>query len=248
MVIPSYNEAARLPATLRTVRAYLAQRFERSELIVVDDGSTDDTVAVAETGGARVLRQPANAGKGAAVRAGMLAAAGDVVLFSDADLSTPIEEVEQALARLAEGYDVVIGSRALPDSDVQVRQNVVRDRLGKLFNVFVRAAAGLPFRDTQCGFKCFTRRAARVVFAQCVVNGFAFDVEALLVADRLGFRTTDIPVRWINSPASRLNMLWHPWQMLAELAGIRWRDWRARAGHSDSSSPAGAPPPPSPPS
>jgi dolichyl-phosphate beta-glucosyltransferase len=231
---------------LRAVRAYLDHHFARAELIVVDDGSTDNTAAVAAAGGATVLRQPANAGKGAAVRAGMLAATGDVVLFSDADLSTPIEEVEKALARLADGYDVVIGSRALPDSDVQVHQNFVREHLGKVFNVFVRALSGVPFRDTQCGFKCFTRRAARAVFAQCVVNGFAFDVEALLVARRLGYRATDIPVRWVNSPASRLNILWHPWQMLGELIVIRWRDWRARAGHSGSSSPpAASPPPPS---
>jgi dolichyl-phosphate beta-glucosyltransferase len=238
VVIPAYNEAARLPATLRTVAEYLTRRCRRFEIIVVDDGSTDETATLAETAGARVLRQPTNTGKGAAVRAGMLAATGDVVLFSDADLSTPIEELEPALHLLGQGWDVVIGSRALPDSNVQVHQNILRESLGKAFNVFVRTLAGLPFRDTQCGFKCFTRTAAQQVFARCAVNGFAFDVEALLVAQRLGCRVTDMPVRWVNSPASRVRMLVHPWQMLGELLRIRWRYRRHSVSSGDGAEPS----------
>lgn len=234
-----------MPATLRTVHAYLTNHFDRFEIVVVDDGSTDNTASLAEAGGARVLRQRVNTGKGAAVRAGMLAAAGDIVLFSDADLSTPIEEVAKALDRLGQGWDVVIGSRALPDSDVQLHQNFVREYMGKTFNVLVRALAGLPFRDTQCGFKCFTRRAAQAVFAQCVVDGFAFDVEALLLARRLGFRVTDMPVRWVNSAASRVKIWVHPWQMVVELLQIRWHHWRAGAGHSISSGGAVGPSAPS---
>jgi dolichyl-phosphate beta-glucosyltransferase len=245
VVIPAYNEATRLPATLRAVHEYLTNHFDRFEIVVVDDGSTDNTAGAAEAGGARLLRQPTNTGKGAAVRDGMLAGAGEIVLFSDADLSTPIEEVEKALDRLAQGWDVVIGSRALPDSDVQLHQNFVREYMGKAFNVFVRVLAGLPFRDTQCGFKCFTRRAAQTVFAQCVIDGFAFDVEALSVARRLGFRVTDMPVRWVNSPASRVNIWVHPWQMLGELLQIRWRHWRAGTGHSVSSGGAVGPSAPS---
>jgi len=226
VVIPAFNEETRLAKTLPVVLDYLRAQFERFELLVIDDGSTDQTAVIAETVGARVLRLPVNTGKGAAVRAGMLAASGEIVLFSDADLSTPIAEIAQALVLHREGIDVVMGSRALPASDVQLHQNIIRESMGKMFNVFVRLLAELPFRDTQCGFKSFRRAAAQAVFERCRVNGFAFDVEALIIAQRLGYRLADMPVRWVNSPQSKVKILLHPLQMFIELVGIRWRNRR----------------------
>jgi dolichyl-phosphate beta-glucosyltransferase len=231
VVIPAYNEERRLPASLPAIHGYLSSRFDRFEIIVVDDGSTDGTAALVKwfAGTAphvRLLTVTPNRGKGHAVRHGMLAAGGDVVLFSDADLSTPIEEVEGMLDLIARDAQVVVASRALPGSDIQVRQRFLRQRMGEVFNLLVRALVGLPFVDTQCGFKCFTRPVAQAVFGRARIDGFAFDVEALLLARRLGFRTVDVPVRWVNSPESRVTMFRHSAQMLVDLLRIRVHEAR----------------------
>jgi dolichyl-phosphate beta-glucosyltransferase len=203
------------------------------EIIVVDDGSTDDTVTLVEqfrsrAREVRLIRFSRNQGKGAAVRAGMVAAVGDAVLFSDADLSTPIEEVEPALKLIREGSDVVIGSRALAGSQVLVHQTLLRESLGRLFNRLIRAFLRIPFRDTQCGFKLFRREAAHAVFQRARIDGFAFDVETILIALRSGYRVRELPVRWVNDPESRVTLLHHPAQMLADL-------WRIRRSLGDSS-------------
>ena len=169
-----------------------------------------------------------NQGKGAAVRAGMLAATAEVVLFSDADLSTPIEELGGALKLLEEGSDVVIGSRALPGSRILVRQNRLREWLGKLFNLLLRAILQIPFRDTQCRFKLFRREAAHAVFQRVCTHGFAFDVEAILIALQLGYRVREMPVNWLNDLESRVTLLRHPAQMRVDL----WRIRRAIASRS----------------
>jgi dolichyl-phosphate beta-glucosyltransferase len=228
VVIPASNEERRIGPTLERVAAYLKSRPFGSEVIVVDDGSTDATAARAEEAlrgfpRSRVLGRAENRGKGFSVREGVLAAEGDFILFLDADLSTPIEEIEKFWPVIRAGHDIVIGSRALPGSDVQVRQNRIRQLMGKTFNLFVRLflIRGIP--DTQCGFKLFGREAARAVFARLETRGFAFDVEALLLARRLGFRVAQVPVVWRNSPPSKVRLVGSSARMLAELWSIRNR-------------------------
>jgi glycosyltransferase involved in cell wall biosynthesis len=230
VVIPAFNEADRIGPSLQRVWDYLRSRYGAGgfEVIVVDDGSRDSTVVVVERFMARapelrLIRLSQNRGKGAAVRIGMMAATGRAVLFSDADLSTPIEEVESALRLLADGGDVVIGSRALAGSRILVRQHRLRELMGRLFNRLTRILLQIPFRDTQCGFKLFRREAAHAVFHRARIDGFAFDVEAILIAMQLGYAVHEIPVRWINDPASRVTLIRHPAQMLADL----WRIWAA---------------------
>ena len=230
VVIPTYNEASRIGPSLQRVWGYLRSRYGAGgfEMIVVDDGSRDSTVAVVEQFMAhaselRLIRFSQNRGKGAAIRAGMMAATGAVVLFSDADLSTPIEEVEGALRLLADGGDVVIGSRASAGSQILVRQARLRELMGKLFNRLLRVYLSIPFRDTQCGFKLFRREAAHAVFQCARIDGFAFDVEAILIAMQLGYAVCEMPVRWSNDPSSQVSLLRHPAQMLADLWRIRQR-------------------------
>lgn len=237
--MPAYNEEARLPISLPVIHQYLGAHFQRFELIVVDDGSTDATASsvnmfARDLPHLRLLQLGKNSGKGAAVRAGMLVAAGVYVLFSDADLSTPIEEMENVLTHLRTGADVVIGSRDLPDSKIQRHQNLLRETMGKTFNLIVRRLSGLMFADTQCGFKCYRREAAQAIFRRTVINGFAFDVETLVIARTLGFRIVEMPVRWVNSPNSKVQILRHPAEMIVEVIQVRLNNARGvyRASHS----------------
>jgi len=234
VVVPAYNEEARLGATLRRIREYLESRPYASEIIVVDDGSTDRTSEVAAEAlrgrdGVRILRRAENRGKGASVKEGMLAAAGELILFTDADLSTPIEEVEKMLRRIEAGADIVIGSRALKESDIQVRQNRLREMMGRTFNVFVRTCALEGISDTQCGFKLFKRMAARTVFPDLGTCGFCFDVEALYIARQRGLRIDQVPVIWRNSPQSRVHIVSSSTRMIWDLLGIRRRHRRLAA-------------------
>jgi dolichyl-phosphate beta-glucosyltransferase len=227
VVLPAHDEAARIGASVQKTLAYLDGRDYSSELIVVSDGSTDATARVArEAGGKRirVIENPTNHGKGHAVRTGVLAAAGAHILFSDVDLSTPIDEVERFRAALAAGCDIVVGSRALPDSDVRVRQAWWRESMGRTFNHIVRAAVGIEMRDTQCGFKCFRHDAARAIFSRARVDGYAFDVEVLWIAKRLALRVGELPVPWIDDPHSQVHPIRDPLRMLVELAAIRRND------------------------
>lgn len=230
MVIPAYNEAERLPRTLERVRAYLEGRAGTYELLVVDDGSADDTVARARAVGGEhlsVLSNEGNRGKGYSVRRGMLAARGARRLMSDADLSTPIEELEHLGARMDQGADVVIASRALPDSQVEVHQGAFRENMGRVFNGLVRLAALPGLHDTQCGFKLFSAKAAEDAFSRCRLDGFAFDVEALFVARKLGYRIDELPVVWRNDAASRVGW-WRGFTAFADLLNIRFNDLRGR--------------------
>lgn len=226
IIIPAFNEERRLGASLQKIRAYLAGKFFASEVIVVDDGSTDRTAEVARKAlegrvPSRVIQLESNQGKGYAVKTGVLASAGGTILFTDADLSTPIEELDKFLARLAEGFDAVIGSRALAGCDIRVRQARPREAMGKFFNRLVRLLVMRGCPDTQCGFKAFRRAAAMDLFARLETKGFSFDVEVLVLARKLGYRVAEVPVIWCDSRPSRVRMVRGSWQMLKELLRIR---------------------------
>ena len=227
VVVPAYNEEARLTPTLRRIVDYLDRRGARYEVLVVDDGSTDRTVAVARELAAghpaiEVLELGMNRGKGAAVRQGMLSAIGRLVLFSDADLATPIEELERLRAEIDAGHDIAIASRAMAQSDIRARQHPLRELMGRGFNVLVRAIALGGFRDTQCGFKLFTREAAHDLFARATVEGFAFDVEVLLLA-RDRYRIAEVPVTWSHVEESKLSPGSDAARMFWDLVRIRTR-------------------------
>ena len=231
VVIPAFEEAARLGPTLERVRTYLAARPFESEVLVVVDGGRDGTLGLVRNlarawPALRVLDNGVNRGKGYSVRRGMLAARGRYLLFSDADLSTPIAEVERLVAALDAGADVAIGSRALVDSDVRVRQAWWRQSMGRVFNRFVRLVAVPDLRDTQCGFKCFRRDAAQRIFARQRIARFSFDVELLWIARTLGYRVAELPVTWINHPSSRVHPLSDSCRMLVDLMCLRFNDWR----------------------
>ena len=209
IIIPAYNEAKRLPASLVKVREYLsASPWEFAEVVVVDDGSTDDTVQVARDAGVRVLQNPGNRGKGYSVKHGMLEAKGEWALFTDADLSSPIGEVEKLWSALVrEPAQVAVGSRAVDRSLVGVHQPWLREAVGRVFNAAMRLVTGLPFKDTQCGFKLFQTSAGREVFSRQQLDGFGFDVEVLFIAKQLGFRSLEVPVRWDNVEGSKVSLL-----------------------------------------
>ena len=207
VVIPAYNEAQRLPATLVRIRGFLEARAQSFEIVVADDGSRDATAAVAEAAGGpwlRVLRGGPNRGKGHAVRRGMLEARGERRLMTDADLSTPIEELPSLEARLDRGFDVAIGSRAVVGARIEVHQSAFRETAGRAFNVLVRLLLLPGIRDTQCGFKLFTAAAAQAAFEPVRLAGFSFDVEAIYIARRRGLRVAEVPVLWRNDVATRV--------------------------------------------
>ena len=230
IVVPAYNEAGRLPRTLERIRSYLRERRIAAEVIVVDDGSTDATAAVAgnlqaEFPELRLLSNGRNRGKGFSVRHGMLEARGRVVLFTDADLSAPIEEADKLLAALG-GYQVAIGSRAMDRSLIEVHQSRLRELAGILFNLVVRVITGLPFADTQCGFKAFVREPSQIVFEQQRIERFGFDPEVLFLARRHGLQAVEVPVRWAHDPATKVHMVRDSLHMLGELLLVRW-NWLA---------------------
>jgi dolichyl-phosphate beta-glucosyltransferase len=207
VVIPAFNEAERLPRTLARLAAHLKGGGRSHEILVVDDGSTDETAARArEHADVAVVSNEGNRGKGYSVRRGMLLARGERRLMTDADLSTPIEELPRFLARMDEGADVVIASRAVPGARIEVHQPWYRENAGRLFNLGVRLLLLPGIHDTQCGFKLFTAAAARVAFSESRLDGFSFDVEALYVARRRGFRVAELPVTWRNDAASRVGL------------------------------------------
>jgi dolichyl-phosphate beta-glucosyltransferase len=230
VVIPCFNEAARIGATLRVTLDYLTANAPESELIVVNDGSTDGTGTIAreilaETNVAtRLLENFPNRGKGAAVRSGLLAARKPIGLFSDADLSTPLIETPKLIDPIANGeIDIAVGSRALDRSLIGIHQPWRREQGGRVFNVLVRVVTGLPFWDTQCGFKAFRLEVCRPILEAARVDGFAFDVELLLLAQRAGLRIREIPVRWNHAEGSKVSFLHDSLRMLREVIELRAR-------------------------
>jgi glycosyltransferase involved in cell wall biosynthesis len=208
IIIPAYNEAKRLPASLVKVREYLSSsRWDFAEVVVVDDGSVDNTVELARQAGARVLQNPGNRGKGYSVKHGMLKAQGEWTLFTDADLSSPIGELEKLWSALErENAQVAVGSRAVDRSLVGVHQPLLREAVGRVFNGSMRLVTGLPFKDTQCGFKLFQTSAGREVFTRQQLDGFGFDVEVLFIAKTLGYKAVEVPVRWDNVEGTKVSI------------------------------------------
>jgi dolichyl-phosphate beta-glucosyltransferase len=226
IIIPSYNEELRLPATLDRIAAYLETYGGTAEVLVVDDGSTDRTAALAESfcnkiPSLRVVSNGLNRGKGYSVRHGMQEARGRVALFTDADLSAPIEEAGKLIDAL-ETHDVAIGSRAMDRTLISVHESAFRQFAGIIFNKIVRLILWLPFVDTQCGFKAFRRETCSILFEQQRIERFGFDPELLYLARRHGLRTIEIPVRWGHSPATKVSMLRDSIQMFIDVFTIRW--------------------------
>jgi glycosyltransferase involved in cell wall biosynthesis len=234
IIIPAYNEEGRLVTTLERINGYLAVAgWKFSEVVVVDDGSRDGTAALVENFAARapsvrLLRNPGNRGKGYSVRHGMLDAKGEWALFTDADLSSPIEELEKLWSKAREARaQVAIGSRALDRSLIGTHQPLLREYAGRAFNLAVRIATGLPFWDTQCGFKLFEARSAREIFRRQQLERFGFDVEVLFIARKLGYSTIEVPVRWNDVAGTKVSTLNGLAAFLDPLR-VRVNQWKGR--------------------
>ena len=232
IIIPAFNEEGRLPESLDRIARYIQSKRPGAEVIVVDDGSTDEMAAAVDLYRdrmpyLRMISNGINRGKGFSVRHGALEAHGEIVLFTDADLSAPIEEAEKLLKAL-EKSDVAIGSRAIDRALIETHQSAFRELAGILFNKIVRFTLGLPFVDTQCGFKAFRRDRCRIIFEQQTIERFGFDPELLYLAKHHELSTVEVPVRWAHSPATKVSMVRDSLQMFADVFIIRWNALRGR--------------------
>ncbi len=246
IVIPAYNEGKRLGPTLEKVLAYVRRQGWDAEVIVVNDGSRDNTAEIvrrfAETNPQlRLVENPGNRGKGYSVRHGMLKAQGEIIVFSDADLSSPIEEMPKLLQAIAEGADIAIGSRWLQAKLQTTRQSLHRQFFGRIFNALNRIILGLHFKDTQCGFKAFTRPAAQTILPLQQIERWGFDPEILFLARKFGFRVVEVPVRWGHVGGTRINPLVDGARMFQEMLRIRWNSMAGKYSGSRSSATAALP-------
>ena len=235
IVVPAYNERARILPTLEAVIAAVRSHGWSAEVIVVNDGSTDETASLVKNFAltapeVRLMENPGNHGKGYSVRSGLLHALGDIVMFTDADLSAPIDEAQRLFDAIAAGADIAIGSRWLATSRQTHRQPLYRQLFGRCFNMLTRAVMGLPYADTQCGFKAFTREASQTVFQLETIERWGFDPEILFIARKRGFRVQEVPVSWAHDARSRISYLRDGLQMLKELAIVRWNALTGRYG------------------
>lgn len=235
VVIPAFNEEIRILPTLERVFAFLESRKIDHEVLVVDDGSTDETAELVrrfsrDRPQLQLLNQPQNLGKGAAVKAGALEAKGEYILFSDADLSTDISEVDPFLESAERGADIVIGSRVLPGSKIVGWNPWYRILSGRTFNRIIRIVALPGISDTQCGFKMFSRQAALEIFPLNRISGFGFDVELLFIGRHLGFTLEELPITWNNARNSKINLMRHTFPMLADVLAVRRNSWKGKYG------------------
>jgi glycosyltransferase involved in cell wall biosynthesis len=226
IVIPAYNESARIENALERVMSCVQEQGWDAEVLVVDDGSTDNTAAIVKQWMSRfprlhLVQNPGNRGKGYSVRNGLLQAAGDVVMFTDADLSAPMEEAERLLAAIADGADVAIGSRWMDRTRQTIHQPLYRQFFGRCFNWITRTVMGLPFKDTQCGFKAFKRSVAQVIFRLQTIERWGFDPEILFIARKLKYEIREVPVTWGHDERSRMSYLKDGMKMLEDMAKIR---------------------------
>ena len=233
IVIPAYNESARIEAALSSVLACVESRAWDAEILVVDDGSSDDTPAIIQRWMSthprlHLIQNPGNRGKGYSVRNGLLQSAGDIVLFTDADLSAPIEEAERLIEAIDNGADVAIGSRWLDKQKQTIHQPIYRRFFGRCFNWVTRKVIGLPFKDTQCGFKAFRRDAAQTIFRLQTIERWGFDPEILFIARKLKYTIVEVPVTWGHDERSRISYLKDGLQMLQEMGQIRTNSLRGR--------------------
>jgi glycosyltransferase involved in cell wall biosynthesis len=233
IILPAFNEAARIGPGLEKALAYVRQQGWAVEIIVVNDGSRDETAKVvrgymAQAPELRLIENPGNHGKGYSVRNGVLHARGQVILFSDADFSSPVEEASKLIAALDEGADVAFGSRWLLAETQTKRQSLLRQFVGRAYNLLMRVTLGLPYKDTQCGFKAFTRQAAEVIFTRQQIEGWGFDPEILFIARKFKLKLTEVAVEWANDDRSKINPIVDGVKMFFELLRIRWNDLTGR--------------------
>jgi dolichyl-phosphate beta-glucosyltransferase len=233
IVVPAYNESLRLGVTLEKILAWVGERRWQAEILVVNDGSRDNTAEIARRlmpgyPGVRLIENPGNRGKGYSVRNGMLQAKGEILFFTDADLSSPVEEAVKLFAAIREGADIAIGSRWV-DSRLQTRkQPLYRQLLGRIFNLLLRLFLGLRFKDTQCGFKAFSRQAAETIFPLQRIERWGFDPELLYLAKKFGYGVTEVPVAWAHSAGTRLHPIRDGFRMFADVLRIRWNALRGQ--------------------
>ncbi|MFQ5962695.1 MAG: dolichyl-phosphate beta-glucosyltransferase [Candidatus Scalinduaceae bacterium] len=231
IVIPAFNEEERINKTISKIESYLKTQNYSYEIIVVDDGSKDNTATIIRDSAdynhnVYLLQNKENKGKGYSVKRGMLKARGEYILFSDADLSTPIKEVEKLFPLFNRDYDIVIGSRGLTESNIVVHQPFYRENMGRIFSNLVQLLTVKGIKDTQCGFKCFRGDVARDIFNRQTMSGFCFDVEVLYIASKSGYRIKEVPIIWYNSPKSKVNPLTDPLKMLLDLLRIRFNSFK----------------------
>ena len=238
IIIPAYNEAARLGGTLDRVLNHIADRRWDAEVIVVNDGSRDNTAELVRArananSSVRLIENPGNRGKGYSVRNGMLNANGGILLFTDADLSSPIEEAGKLFTAIDGGADVAIGSRWVQPDMQAKRQSLLRQFYGRIFNLALRILLGLKFKDTQCGFKAFTRSSARMLFSQQTIERWGFDAELLYIAHRRGLNVKEVPVVWSHSEGTRISPLRDGLRMFSEVLAIRWNAFTGKYSRTE---------------
>jgi dolichyl-phosphate beta-glucosyltransferase len=224
IVVPAYNEEKRIRKSLDKIFDFLDSKQISYEVIVVDDGSKDKTVEIINSlknSKLRLLRNKKNSGKGQTVKNGMLEAKGNVVVFTDADLSTPIEEVDKALDWLEKGYDIIIGSRGLKNSDIKIKQPLYRRMMGRIFNIITQILSVRGIKDTQCGFKCFKKETVKKIFQKQTLTGFSFDVEILFLAQKYKYKIKEMPVQWLNDAESKVSPIKDSLRMFRDIFKIQ---------------------------